>query len=116
MKESKYLGLIHQEDGSWSRQIEETVKKANQTLGFLRRNLKVGSKRTKNLAYKALVRPLLEYAAPVWDPHQQNEIDELEKVQRRAARFVCNRHRNTSSVGDILAHIKKGDKTPEYLS
>ena len=106
VKESKYLGLIHQEDGSWSRQIEETVKKANQTLGFLRRNLKVGSKRTKNLAYKALVRPLLEYAAPVWDPHQQNEIDELEKVQRRAARFVCNRHRNTSSVGDMLAQLE----------
>ena len=106
VEESKYLGLIHQQDGTWSRQIAETVKKANQTLGFLRRNLKIGSKRTKNLAYIALVRPLLEYAAPVWDPYQQREIEAIEKVQRRAARFVENRHRNTSSVGDMLANLQ----------
>ena len=76
-------------------------KKANQTLGFLRRNLKIGSKRTKNLAYKALVHPLLEYAA-----QQQRDIDAIEKVQRRAARFVENRHRNTSSVGEMLANLE----------
>ena len=102
VEEAKYLGVIHQQDGSWSRHIEETVKKANQTLGFLRRNLKIGSKRTKNLAYKTLVRPILEYASTVWDPHLQKEIADIEKVQRRAARFVMNRHRNTSSVGEML--------------
>ena len=106
VSESKYLGLIHQQDGSWTRHIEETVKKANQTLGFLRRNLKIGSVRTKNLAYKTLVRPILEYASSVWDPHLQKDIDEIEKVQRRAARFVQNRHRNTSSVGEMLFQLE----------
>ena len=78
VKESKYLGLIHQQDGTWTRHTEEAVKKANQTLGFLRKNLKIGSIRTKNLAYKPLVRPILEYASSVWDPHQQKDIDEIE--------------------------------------
>ena len=104
--ESQYLGVIHQQDGTLSRHIEETVKKANRTLGFLCRNLKIGSKRTKNLAYKTLVRPILEYASPVWDPHQKQDIDEIEKVQRRAARFVQNRHRNTSSVGEMLQQLE----------
>ena len=49
-----------------------------------------------------LVRPILEYAAPVWDPHLQQDIDALEKVQRRAARFVLTRHHNTSSVSEML--------------
>ena len=35
-----------------------------------------------------MVRPQLEYASDVWDPHYVGDIMELEKVQRRAARWV----------------------------
>ena len=35
---------------------------------FLRRNLQVNSPKIKTLAYFGLVRPLLQYAATVWDP------------------------------------------------
>ena len=40
----------------------------------------------------AIVRPSLEYAAAVWDPTLQKRIQQLEQVQRRAARFVCNNY------------------------
>ena len=36
----------------------------------------------------ALIRPLLEYAAPAWSSHLHRDIDILEKVQKRAARYV----------------------------
>ena len=42
----------------------------------------------KNLAYLSLVRPHLEYAAAAWDPYTSKDIQQLERVQRRAARFV----------------------------
>ena len=42
----------------------------------------------KNRAYIALVRPHLEYSSPVWSPHQRNFNDAIEKVQKRAARWV----------------------------
>ncbi|RUS81099.1 hypothetical protein EGW08_011139 [Elysia chlorotica] len=73
--------------------------------GFLRRNIKIGSIYTKALAYKALVRPQLEYACEVWDPHTDDNIQTLEKTPRRAARWVVNRYRQTSSVGDMLNQL-----------
>ena len=45
-----------------------------------------------------LVRPILEYATQVWDPHQQNLIYKLEMVQRRAARWVQSDYSVKSSV------------------
>jgi hypothetical protein len=34
------------------------------------------------------------------------DSDKIEMVQRRAARYVTNRKRNTSSVGNMLQHLK----------
>ena len=48
------------------------------------------------------MRPHLEYAATVWDPHISKQKHSLEMVQRRAARWVTNRHHNTSSVTCML--------------
>ena len=43
--------------------IDSVSKKANQTLGFLKRNIKVHNKDLKSTAYTTLVRPQLEYAS-----------------------------------------------------
>ena len=51
-------------------------------------------KDVKEAAYKSLVRPILEYESTVCDPHCNGLNDELENVQKRAARFVT---RNYSS-------------------
>ena len=44
-------------------------------------------------------------AASVWDPHTQADIKTLEKVQRRAARWVTSRYRQTSCVDSILTDL-----------
>ena len=46
----------------------KSFNKAAKTLGFLRRNLAFASRSTKEVAYKTLVRPNLEYAAPHLKP------------------------------------------------
>jgi hypothetical protein len=40
----------------------------------------------------ALVRPHLEYSSSVWDPHWKKDINRVEIVQHRAARFVTNNY------------------------
>ena len=58
------------------------------------------------MAYFTLVRPIIEYAAPVWDPYTKRNIYKIEMVQRRAARFVCGRYHNTSSVSEMLQDLE----------
>ncbi len=81
------------------------TSQANWTLGFLRDNLQVESPQLKTTAYKALVRPLIEYPPTVWDPHTQKEKQQLEKVLRRSARYVMNRLRKRSSPTEMLQEL-----------
>lgn len=89
---SKYLGVNFSNDLSWSHHIKTTVNKGNRTIGFLRRNFRECTPTVKAATYKTMVRPVVEYASTVWDPTGQGDIAELEQVQRRAARYVCNNY------------------------
>ena len=55
------------------------------------------------------MRPILEYANPVWDPHGIVVQEELEKVQNRAARFVTGNYNfETGSMTNILEQLGSG--------
>ena len=99
---AKYLGVTLHHRMDWDDHVNSLCSKANSALGFLRRNLKVSSSSIRERAYKAFVRPLLEYAPSVWDPYEEKHMTAIEKVQRRAARYVLNRYHNRSSVTNML--------------
>ena len=102
---TKYLGVDIQSDLSWKSHVNRTANKGNSMLGFLKRNLKSTSQETKTRAYNSLVRSGLEYCSTVWNPHHNNQVQPIEMVQRRAARFATERFHNTSSVSDMLTHL-----------
>ena len=60
----------------------------------------------KEKAYTALVRPTVEYARSVWDPHLQKDKHTLEMIQRRSARYVTNRYHNASPVETMLGQLR----------
>ena len=70
-------------------------------LGLLRRNLSISSDRK----VRGLVRPLLEYASQAWDPYKDNLSNEIEKIQRRAARFVISDYQNYE-LGSVTKLLK----------
>ncbi|KAJ8869343.1 hypothetical protein PR048_030918 [Dryococelus australis] len=74
----------------WKKQVERVVAKGRRALDMLERALNGVSCEVKKV-YGTMVRAVLEYAAAIWDPYV--EVRELEKVQRKAARWVKGRWR-----------------------
>ena len=103
---AKYLGVTITSDLSWNKHINNITFKANNTLSFLKRNLQINNTTLKTTAYQTLVRPQLEYASSVWDPFTKKNVDRIEMIQRRAARYALNRFNNTSSVTNMLNDLK----------
>ena len=64
----------------WNRHIHEITLKATKTLNLIKCNFWFCEKSTKDILYKSLVRPKLEYASQVWDPHFQCDVKKLESV------------------------------------
>ena len=104
VKKIKYLGVTITNDLKWNTHVSNSCTKANRTLGFLRRNLVACPLDVKESAYRGLVRPILEYGSSVWDPQSILLQDELEKVRKRAARFVTGNYVDyeTGSMTGIL--------------
>ena len=103
---AKYLGVTLHHKLSWNTHISSICKKANNTRAFLQRNLSYVPQEVKERCYLTLVRPTLEYASCIWNPYTDANIKKMEMVQRRAARFVCQDFRRTSSVTKMLEALR----------
>ena len=101
-----YLGVEIDNKLRWDKHINKVTKKANSILGLIKRNLKNCPLEVKTVAYKSLVRPILDYGSTVWDPHFQCDIDKLESVQRRSARFCTADYSRFSSVTSMLEKLE----------
>ena len=86
--QEKDLGVVTDSKLKFSSHINEKVNKANKIMGVIRRSFKSLDLSTFAKLFKGLVRPHLEYAAPVWNPHLKKDITTLENVQRRATKQV----------------------------
>ena len=58
-----------------------------------------------NSTSKQKLRRQVEYASIVWDPFTQANIDKIEMVQRRAARYVQNNYSRYASVNDMISKL-----------
>ena len=106
VQSAKYLGITTTDNMDWGQHVSKISSKATKTLGCLCRNLAFSPRSNKEVAYKTLVRPKLEYAAPIWSTLSKLQINQIEKVQRTAARWTCRRWRNTSSVDEMLDELE----------
>ena len=102
------LGIVIDSKMTFSSHIDHITLKATRMLNFIKCNLCKCNKEIKCMAYLCLVRPSLEYAASAWDPYLIKDITAIEKIQRRAARWVTSNYdwRNGISITSTLADHK----------
>jgi len=74
------------------------------TLNFIKRNIYRCPPDSKS-AFTSLVRPHHEYASGAWDPHTAKNVNSLKMVQPRAARFVKNNYRRTTSASSLIDRL-----------
>ena len=78
-------------DLSWSEHVHITVNKGNKLLGLVHRTVASSNPGALSTFYKSLVRPVLEYAAPAWNPYFPKDMLGLETVQLRASRLALGK-------------------------
>lgn len=87
----KDLGVHVTSNLDWSEHVYNTSKKANKMLGLLRRcTIAFQRPETRRILYLTLVRSHFSYASQLWAPQKVNPIQEMEKIQRRATKFILN--------------------------
>ena len=84
-------GKMFASDLSWSAHISTLRSKARQQIGLLYRKFyRYSDVDTLKQLYVAFIRPHLEYATAVWDPHLLKDTQELQSVQCFTCR-VCTK-------------------------
>ena len=86
----KDLGVVFTDTLTWSTQVDTVLKKAYNTLRMIKRVFPGATTPThlKRKLYLSLVIPILTYCAPVWRPSLIKDITSLEKLQRRATKYI----------------------------
>ena len=74
------------------------------------------TKKVQRKCYKGIVRPILEYAAPVWDLHPKRLQDKLEMVQRRSERHSCGDFKPTSSASALVKMLNLDPRQLKSMS
>ena len=100
-----YLGITLTSKLKWDQHVSSVSSKASKVLGVVRRNLHIYPRLVREMAYKTLVRPTLEYGSAAWDPYYDKDIKKLERVHRKAARFCAGNYNPHASVTEMLKDL-----------
>ena len=83
------MGVWISNNLTWRKQVLEQCSKANKLLGFVKRSTRnITSQSACRTLYLTLVRSQVGYATQVWSPQSVELISRLERVQRRASKYI----------------------------
>ena len=90
MKYAKLLGVTISSDLTWNKHVENIVAKAGKIVYMLYQLKRAGiGQHDLVTIYVSVIRPVLEYACPVWHTNLNNHLTEsIETVQKRALKCI----------------------------
>lgn len=112
VEQAKILGLQISCDLTWNNHVSEVVKKVNKRLYFLRQ-LKRAQVKSEELLlfYLTCIRPVTEYACPVYHHSLPQYLSvDLERCQRRALRIIypdCSYNEALLLTGLVPLHNRR---------
>ena len=117
----KDLGVTFDCHLNFHQHTSEVASKANRVLACMKRAFTDLNNDGFLKLYKAMVRPIMEYANTIWGPHFLLDIRRLERVQRRATKMIPSlsdksyQHRLTSlDLPSLTYRNTRGDLTFLY--
>ena len=104
--EEKDLGVIVDNNFSWTEQHNQIINKASQMLGLLKRTCHfVVSNHRKRTLYLAMVRSQFEHCSQIWRPVTPTQISTFECLQKNAIKWILNEEFISYSDNEI--YLKK---------
>jgi hypothetical protein len=103
----KYLGVEIDERLTFGLQTMKAVAKAKQGIGALSRSLrKWSSMEVLKTSITTIALPCLMYAIDVWYPPSIQHQQQIERVQKYAARLLTNNFNHETSYEELLMKLK----------
>ena len=90
VQNTKYLGVEIDPSLDWKEQIKFISTKVSRAVGFLKHAKSFLPKETLKTIYTGIVEPHFRYCCSVWSCAGTTEINQLQRLQNRAARIVTN--------------------------
>ena len=89
VQEQKDLGVTFDENYlHFKTHINQIIRRTNNVLGTIKKTFNSRDPNLIQQLYTTLVRPTLDYASTIWNPHQMGNMRVLENVQRRATKLI----------------------------
>ncbi len=96
----KLLGVTMQNDLKWKSHVQDIVKKASKRIYFVRACRKANLPSNIGLTtYCTKIRPILEYAAPIWAGLPYYLKEDIERVQNRCLDVIGLPRNKIESLG-----------------
>ena len=101
----KDLGIIFTNPLSWRKHYEMISSKVYKSLGLLRRVFKDSHcPQARKSLYISLARSKLLYCSTLWRPNLLKDIELIEKVQRRATKFILSDYTSDYRTNLVCCH------------
>ena len=113
VESEKDLGIFVSKNLSWVDQILALYSKASSRLGLLKRTLHFSKcQKQKRVFYLALVRSQFEHCVQIWRPKADTYIEKLERVQRRAVKWILSELDHHYNDVEYIKRLKDLDLLP----
>ena len=100
------LGIIMSNNLSWTAHYQHILSKAYKMLHLLRRVFSnAHCPQTKRSLYLSLVKSKLLYNSPVWRPQFIKDITIIERIQRRATKYILNDYTSSYKIRLISLNL-----------